>query len=371
MINNEAISAMALSMMFPHRQVGLRQLYDRAGSAANIVENASRLHQILPDLNPRTFNIDPADMIHFIQMAKSEALYLEDHEIQCIPLNSPLYPTRLREVCPDAPIVLYYKGTVSLNSPHIISIVGTRNSTEYGRDMTDNLISELAAACPDLIVVSGLAYGTDINAHRAALNNKVATIGVLAHGLDRVYPSRHNYEAQRMILSGGLLTEFPHNTPPETYHFLQRNRIIAALAQGTIVVESKEKGGSLNTAQLALDYNLSVMACPGRANEPYSAGCNKLIRNQTATLITSATDVIETLGWTQPKTILQPQPTLFDDDLSGEERHLMQYINTEGRHISLIAAESGISIPTLMSLLPELEFRGLLRQLPGAKWRKV
>ena len=213
-MNAEIVNAIALSMMFFNKADRLKQVYERVGSASAIIDAADHLDDIINDLNVKAFSIDKEELKLHLEHAHKEAEYLETHQMKCLTMDSPLYPARLKEVCPDAPLALFYCGNANLNSPHTLSIVGTRHSTEYGRDMTEKLCEELAALYPDLLVVSGLAYGTDINAHRAALSNGLNTVGVLAHGLDRIYPSVHRNTAAKMFHQGGLITEFPIGTTP-------------------------------------------------------------------------------------------------------------------------------------------------------------
>ena len=371
MVSRETLCSMALCMMFPYRYGVIRQLYEHVGSSADIVDHAADLCSIVPDLNPNSFSIDSARLAECLEMAEREAECAEMGGVQCISIDQPSYPARLREVCPDAPLVLYFRGVVNLNASHIISVVGTRNSTAYGHDMVDNLFGELAHFFPDLLVVSGLAYGTDINAHRAALDNGLSTVGVLAHGLDRIYPSSHRTVAERMINAGGLLTEFPRDTKIESYNFLRRNRIIAGMAEATLVIESKEKGGALATARIANEYSLTVMACPGRAVDEASQGCNKLIKNNSAAMLTCAADVVEALGWKTDRKAEDYQLSLFDVEMTAEERVIYDTLDTVGKDISYVIAHSGQPVNVVMSVLSELEFRGLVRQLPGAKWRRL
>ena len=371
MASRETICAMALSVMFPNRFGVLRQLYERVGCASDIIDNASDLKALVPDLNSDKFSIDATKLRECVDRAQSEAEHAEERGIKCVSIDMASYPTRLREVCCDAPLVLYLKGNANLNAKHILSVVGTRNSTSYGHDMVDNIVGELAQYFPDLLIVSGLAYGTDVNAHRAALDNHLPTVGVLAHGLDRLYPATHQTVANRMLEAGGLLTEFVMGTKIETYNFLRRNRIVAGLAEATLVIESKEKGGALATARLANDYSLAVMACPGRVTDETSKGCNKLIQSHQASLLTCAADVVEQLGWQVDKHDMEPLPSLFDIDLSGEEKVVYDCLDAEGKDINYVISHSGMAINVVMSVLSELEFRGLVRQLPGAKWRQL
>ena len=372
MVSRETLCSMALSLMFPYRFGALRQLYDRIGSAEGIVDNASNLQSVAADFNVGSFTIDPVRLHECLSLAEKEAGRAEERGIRCISIGMPSYPARLREVCPDAPLVLYLNGTADLNACHTLSVVGTRDSTSYGRDMTENICGELAQWFPDLLVVSGLAYGTDINAHRTALDNRLSTVAVLAHGLDKVYPASHRTVAERMVSAGGgLLTEFPTGTKIENYNFLRRNRIIAGMAEATLVMESREKGGALTTARIANEYSLTVMACPGRASDEMSKGCNRLIWSNSAAMLTCAADVVETLGWEVDKQAKEQNASLFDADMTGEERIVYDTLDTEGRDISYVIVHSGQPVNVVMSVLSELEFRGVVRQLPGAKWRKI
>ena len=370
-MKNEVLNCVALSMMLANRGRQLLELYQRAGSATAIVEHAANLQEIVPDLNPQAFLIDEKELKDSLDRAVREVEFAEKHDIVILTPDNEAYPARLLEVCTDAPLALYHKGNTNLNAVHSLAIVGTRTSTEYGRDMVDNIISELAKYFPELLIVSGLAYGTDINAHRVSLDNKLPTVALLAHGLDRIYPSVHRNTAQRMVQQGGLLTEYPSFTKMEPTYFLQRNRLIAGIAEATLVVESKERGGALTTARYANEYNLTAMACPGRASDLASVGCNRLIATNRAVLITSAADIVRTLGWEVPKEKVQALPSFFDDDLTTEERMVLNTLKDEPTHLSALLADTGLSAPTVMAALSELEFRNIVRQLPGAQWRKV
>ena len=371
MISNETLNCVALAIMFANRSRQLLELYQRVGSATAIVEHSSNLQAIAPDLNPQAFLIDQKELKESIDRAMREVEFAEKHGIEILTPDNSAYPKQLFEVCVDAPLALYHKGNTNLNPTHSLAIVGTRTCTEYGRDMVENIISELAKYFPDLLIVSGLAYGTDINAHRASLDNQLPTVAVLAHGLDRLYPSVHRNTAQRMMQQGGLLTEYPSFTKMEPSYFLHRNRLIAGIAEATLVVESKERGGALTTARYANEYNLTAMACPGRASDPASVGCNQLIATNRAALVTSAADIVKILGWEVPKENVQVLPSFFDDDLTTEERMELNALKAEPTHLSALLANTGLSAPTVMAALSELEFRNIVRQLPGAQWRKM
>lgn len=371
MNDTEILNALTLALLFPYKQAELCELYQKAGSATNIVDNASSLKDILPDFNPSAFSIDTAMLETGKQRAQKELDYIREHSLTVLTPDMPAYPEQIKEVCKDYPLALFYNGNANLNSERIISIVGTRNSTPYGRDLVYALIEDLSVSFPDLVVVSGLAYGTDINAHRAALKCGLSTVAVLAHGLDTVYPAAHRQSAQDIINNGGLLTEYAVRSKPDRFHFLHRNRLIAALSKATIVVESKPHGGALVTASCANDYDRGVYAFPGRSTDEASLGCNNLIRNNEAKLINSAGDLAQDLGWNLKRRKNTPLPSLFDPELSGDEKAVYDLLNEDGVHISELTAKLSMPVHIIMQILSELEFRSLVQALPGSKWRKV
>ena len=303
--------------------------------------------------------------------AEEEWVFTEKNQIQCITYNDERYPSRLRE-CEDAPIALFYRGNTPLNTLRTVSIVGTRHATAYGEDLCNTFVRDLANLCPDILVVSGLAYGIDIHAHRAALQHGLATVGVLAHGLDRIYPAAHRKTAIAMMDQGGLLTEFMSGTNPDRQNFVKRNRIVAGVCDATIVVESAAKGGALITAELAESYHRDCFAFPGRTTDLYSAGCNALIRNNRASLILSAEDFVEAMGW---KTSTHPsnntvQRELFPE-LSEEEMNVVQALqrNPDGMQINILVVETNIPINRMSALLFELEMKGVVRAMAGGVYR--
>ena len=302
-----------------------------------------------------------------LQRAEKELAFIEKNNISCYYLTDTDYPVRLRE-CPDAPILFYFKGNTNLDATRIISIVGTRNATEYGRELTESLIKDLAKVIPDLLVVSGLAYGIDICAHRNALYNRLPTVAVLAHGLDRIYPYVHRKTAVDMLERGGLLTEFMSGTNPDRHNFVSRNRIVAGMTDATIVVESASKGGSLITADLAVDYHRDCFAVPGRISDASSRGCNLLIQDNKAALIQSAEDFIKAMGWTHEEKLAKPegiQRNLFLE-LTGEEEFVIRILTRQGDlHINALVVETDIPINRMISLLFELEMKGVVKALVG------
>lgn len=299
-----------------------------------------------------------------LNRAEKEVEFIVKNNIKPLFYTEKDYPYRLKE-CPDSPVMIYTKGEVDLNSGKFVAIVGTRNATENGKDICKNLIADLATT--NIVIVSGLAYGIDICAHKAALENNLTTIGVVGHGLDRVYPSQHHSTAMKMIDRGALLTEYISGTNPDRQNFVQRNRIIAGICDATIVVESAIKGGALITAELANDYNRDVFAIPGRVNDEWSAGCNYLIKNNKASLIESAEDLMKFMSWEKQDNSSAPVQTMLFPDLSAEEQALFSIIQnqTDGIQLNEIALKTGNPVSRVSSLLLTMEFKGIVKCLPG------
>jgi DNA processing protein len=266
--------------------------------------------------------------------------------------------------CIDSPVLLYYKGSSDLNGSRMIGVVGTRNATEYGKSVCHKIISDLA---PDkVMIVSGLAYGIDSCAHRSALDNGLQTIGVLGHGLDRIYPCQNKILAEKMMKSGGLLTEFMSETNPDRENFPQRNRIIAGISDAILVVEAAEKGGALITAEIGNSYNRDVFAVPGRVCDPYSVGTNHLIRRNIAALVQSADDIRYLMGWEdQGKKPDGFQKKIFLE-MTEDERVLVDYLSANGSSgIDDICIQCQLSMSTTSAALLNLEFEGIVKSLPG------
>lgn len=301
-----------------------------------------------------------------LRKAEKELAFVEKNNIDTYFIKDESYPKRLID-CVDAPILLYFKGNTDFNTQRIVSIVGTRNSTNYGNSFCDNFLSELSAILPDTLIISGLAYGIDINAHRSALKHKLPTIGVLAHGLDRIYPSAHRQTAVEMTESGGLLTEFVSGTEPDKFNFVRRNRIVAGMADAVIIVESNSKGGSLITAEIANSYCKDIFAVPGRTNDAKSLGCNKLIAEHKADLFLSTEYFLSQMGWndSSPQQQVAKQQQLFTD-LNEDESIIVNTLTANGNlHVDQLARETGISLYLLFPLLLELELKGIIKNLPG------
>lgn len=302
--------------------------------------------------------------------ARTETAFVESNAIRPVYFRDPGYPQRLLQ-CDDAPLMLYMLGDCDLNSRRVISVVGTRHATAYGNDFTSRFVEELAALLPEKpVIVSGLAYGIDIAAHRAALKAGLPTVAVLAHGLSTIYPPAHRPTAVEMLRSGGaLLTDYPSSAAIHKGNFLARNRIVAGLADALIVAESAEKGGALVTARLAAGYNRDVFALPGRTSDRYSAGCNALIADHVAGLLTSARDFAAQMRW--PVSEAAPeQPSLFDACLAPEEQAVINLLTDRGEAtINDFTARIDIPAPRLMAMLIDLEFRSLILAIPGGRYR--
>lgn len=293
--------------------------------------------------------------------AASELSFIEKHGIQLLFFTDDAYPKRLK-TCADAPILLYYKGNADLNHHRIISIVGTRNATAYGKLLCQQMIETLMNY--DVLVVSGLAYGIDVTAHKECLSKQVATVGVLGHGLDRLYPASHKSVSQKMVLNGGLLTEFPTGTNPDRQNFPQRNRIIAGLAHATIVVEASIKGGALITAEIANSYNRDVYAFPGRTSDQYSEGCNFLIKTNRAGLINNAQDLIYYLGWDDVP-VKPAKQMVMPLNLTENEGKIIQVLSNGQLHVDELSIRINIQASKIAIVLLNLEMQGIIVALPG------
>jgi DNA processing protein len=293
---------------------------------------------------------------------EAEIAFAEKHHIQCLFITDKDYPKRLLH-CYDPPTILYYRGTVDLNSSKIISIIGTRNHTEYGKQVTEQLIAGLQAQ--NVMIISGLALGIDAIAHKTSLQYQIPTIGVLAHGLDIMYPSQHTGLAKEMLLHGGLITEFRRSNKPDKHHFPKRNRIVAGMSDATIVIETAMKGGSMITAELAHSYNRDLFAIPGKITDYKSSGCLKLIQQNKAALLTGADHLIETMGWQEKKRMAKKQRELFID-LSDDEKMIVELLREQEMiPIDELFLKSRLSSSRVAGALLNLELQNVVCSLPG------
>ena len=371
MNQQEIISAIALTRISYFSLAELLELFRRVGSAEEIVAHSQHIRDLLPDASDRLTQAF-TDIGEALRYAENELRTAESMGVRPLVMGDDDYPSRLLE-CADAPLVLYYQGSASLNQKRVVSIVGTRRCTPYGQDLVRRFMSELRSLCPQVLVVSGLAYGIDICAHREALAQGYDTVGVVAHGLDDLYPPSHRPTADQMLKQGGLLTEFPTCTRPDRLNFVRRNRIVAGLSDATLLVESAIRGGGLITTRIANDYGRDVFAFPGAVGAPYSEGCNDLIRRQGAGLITSAKHFVEAMGWQNDAQLSEAQAQgierqLFPELTADEQRVVAVLQRKNDLQINILSVQSGIAVGPLTALLFSLEMKGVVRTMAGGTY---
>ncbi|WP_421943066.1 DNA-processing protein DprA [Pedobacter sp.] len=345
--------------------VNAKNLLAYCGSAEAVFSATRKQLLQIPGIGEKT--VEAILKTDALERAKEELDFIEKHGIEVLFFSDENYPKRLKN-CFDAPILLYFKGSVDLNHKRIISIVGTRNATEYGRMLCKQLCEVLAAY--DVLIVSGLAYGIDVTTHKECLLNNIATVGVLGHGLDRLYPQIHKPVAQKMVLNGGLISEFPTKTNPDRQNFPQRNRIIAGIADATIVIEASIKGGALITAEIANSYNKDVYAFPGRTNDIFSEGCNFLIKTNRAGLINNANDLIYYLGWDdEVKNKKAKTQTTLQLNLTANEQKVVDALQSGQLSIDELAIAVNIQQSKLAIILLTLEMQGIIISMPGKVYK--
>lgn len=360
-MKQELVYQIALTMVPNIGDVFAKSLVNHFGTAGAVFTAGKKELQQIEGMGKIKIN----SLLAFddFEKAEEEIRFLSKHNIRSLFITDDDYPKRLLN-CYDSPVLLYYKGTADLNTEKIAALVGTRNQSEYGRSMCERIIEELSAE--DVLVVSGLAFGIDTIAHRAALKYGLPTVGVLAHGLDRIYPSENKSLARQMLLQGGLLTEFKKDVIPDRQNFPSRNRIVAGMSDCVIVIESGIKGGSLITAELANGYNKDVFAVPGKTTDTKSEGCNYAIKNNKAALITSGIDVIQNMGWEKiKKKKPKIQRSLFIE-LTPDEKCLVNILKDEGpMHIDDLYLKSKLNGSAVAQALLMLEMNGVVATLPG------
>lgn len=364
----EIINTIALTRVNFFSIAGLLELYRRLGSASAVIEHRNDIKDIIPDASPRLTEVLKS-IDEPIKRAEVEFEYDMENGIQPLCLNDIKFPQRLRN-CDDAPLVLFYKGNADLNQHRVIDIIGTRKCTIYGQDIIQKFISDLKKLCPKVLIVSGLAYGVDINAHRNALANNYETVGVLAHGLDFIYPSIHKETADKMINKGGILSEFLTMTQPIAQNFIRRNRIVAGMSDATILVESAVHGGGLVTTRIAQSYNRDVFAFPGAVGAPFSEGCNNLIRDNGAGLITSASDFVKAMGWQDDILLHKAQKKGIErnifPNLSEDEQKVVDTLQKNNDlQVNMLTVQADIPINKLTAVLFQLEMKGVIKEFAG------
>lgn len=343
-----------------------RQLLTHFGNAHAIFKASPKQLQSIDGLGPKTI----AHIKEQIDMRKieDEISFIERHQIAPLFITEKKYPKLLKS-CSDAPLMLYFKGNTNFNDKKLVAIIGTRKNTEYGNGITEALVAQLAQV-PDIAIVSGLALGIDVIAHRNCVQLGVPTIGVLAHGLDTIYPSQHRTVAKAMVNNGGLLTEYVTGTKPDKFNFPMRNRIVAGMCYATIVVETETKGGAMITAKLATSYNREVAAIPGRCNDKKSEGCNYLIKTNIAQLINNGNDFLEMMNWEAKSSGEQAVQTSLFGQLTSDESTVVQFLeNRNALHVDELLLKTAFNNTKLSSLLLTLELNGIIKALPGKKYQ--
>lgn len=370
MDTSELFNVLALLKIEGVGDIVAKKLVNHCGSAENVFQAKANQLKTIDGIGDSLVK-KLKDKTVF-EKAERELKFIESEKINVLYYQNEKYPERLRH-CIDGPVLLFASGDLNLENRKVISIVGTREITSYGTNFCKKLIEDLAVFNP--IIVSGFAYGVDIVAHQAAVENKLQTIGVLAHGLNQIYPKTHKKYVAKMEENGGFLTEFWSTSNPEKENFVRRNRIVAGMSEATIVIESADKGGSLITAMMANEYNRDVFAVPGRTSDKLSQGCNTLIKTQRANLMTSAADLIYILNWelqTQPhKETKAVQKQLFVD-LDHDEQKIYDYLQKNGKQeLDIIALECDFQIFRISTLLLKMELKGVIRPLSGKLFEAV
>lgn len=358
-MDQERLSLLALHFVPGIGPRLVKQLLSYCGSAVDVFRKAPGKLQAIPGVGPQT--TEAIRQSRPFDEAIREMRKVERDHADLLFFHDKKFPSRLRHI-DDGPSLLYFKGTCNLNTARTVAIVGTRQATPYGKRMVEYLVEELVRL--DVVVISGLAYGIDIHAHKQALKFNIPTLGVLGSGLDVVYPYDHRDTAQRMFDRGGLITENAYGTRPDAHHFPSRNRIIAGMCDALIVVEAAEKGGALITAEIANSYNKDVFAIPGAIGQAFSEGCNKLIKINKACLLTTVRDIEYIMNWVPGQLVSVPTRALTPD-----EEKVISTISSKGlsMHVDELAWKSNIPTGTLANLLLRMEIEGLVRYLPGKK----
>ncbi|RYU89919.1 DNA-protecting protein DprA [Mucilaginibacter terrigena] len=344
-----------------------KSLVAHVGDAEEVFKTPKAKFLKIPGIGEKKINL--IDFDEALRKAEQELKFIEKNAIDVLFYTDARYPRRLKN-CHDSPVLLYSKGNANLNPYHCVSIVGTRNATDYGRQLCRQLVEELQQY--NVLVVSGLALGIDVAAHKECIRLGVPTVGVLGHGLDKLYPHQNRGTADKMQENGGLLCEYPSGTIPDRENFPQRNRIVAGMADATIVIEAGLKGGALITAEIANSYNRDVFAFPGRLGDEYSEGCNFLIRNNKAALLTCVADLAYSLGWEKNTDVKDaPQQLLMPIDLSADERAVYEIIRQNKNPLAIddLSIKANMPMSQLAMTLLDMELQGFIRSLPGKMYK--
>ena len=368
-LTNKSLYQIALTQIKGVGVAHARNLMEFMGDEEEIFKGSISKLEAIPRISKRL--ISEIRNPEVLRKAEKELEFVIKNNLHLIFYTDEKYPQRLNN-CVDAPILMYAKGDVDFNREKVISIVGTRNSTRYGNDFSREFIKELSLKFPDVQIISGLAYGIDICAHRAALENGLSTVAVLGHGLDRIYPYVHRQTAIEITKNGALLTEYPSETNPDGHNFVRRNRIVAGMADATIVMESGTKGGSLITADIANSYFREVFALPGRIHDKMSYGCNKLISENKALLLQNTENFISQMGWVMDERKILPRQTELFHDLTPDEEKVYEILKKDRpKQLNNLSIELNVPLTELLMTLLELEMKNIVTALPGGMYKIV
>jgi DNA processing protein len=367
-LSEDLVYQIGLTLINGIGDVNAKALLAYCGSPSEVFKQRKTLLQKIPGIG-EVLAKSIAGSLPVLKKAEAEIKFIEKYQIKPLFFTDPDYPYRLKH-CADGPIIIYYKGNADLNAEKILGVVGTRRPSKYGIDKTEELISGLAGS--NILILSGLAYGVDVLAHKTALENDLNTVGVVGHGLDRIYPSTHDKIAKRMLRSGGLITEFMSGTVPDAVNFPKRNRIVAGMCDALVVIESKRTGGSLITATIAQSYNRDVFALPGRAGEALAEGCNGLIKRNKASLVESAADVLYAMQWLEEEKKPRSRQIPLMIALSAEEKPVMNlFAEKKSIHIDEICHTMQLPVSRISPILLQLEFNNLIKSRPGKIYERM
>ncbi|MEP6711785.1 MAG: DNA-processing protein DprA [Ferruginibacter sp.] len=364
-MNNDLLYQIALTQIPNIGDVHAKALINIYGDAASIFKAPKKELENIEGIG--TVRANSIKSFHDFTCCEEEIAFIEKYKITPLFITDEKYPQRLLN-CYDSPALLYYRGNADLNNAKIVSIVGTRNHSDYGKQICEKLVEELKEQ--NILIVSGLAFGIDTIAHKSALKNNLQTVAVLAHGLDRIYPSQNKSLAKQMTTQGGLLTDFKSSTNPDKQNFPKRNRIVAGICDALVVIESSKKGGSLITAELANSYNKDVFTIPGRATDIKSEGCNYLIKNNKASLITGAGDLLEMMNWDENKKINPKKQRELFIELTPDEKIVIDILQQQDAiQIDELYFKTGLSSSAVASALLMLEMQSVILSLPGKVYK--
>ncbi|MBI1289585.1 MAG: DNA-protecting protein DprA [Flavobacteriales bacterium] len=363
--NGQTLYLIALTKVAGLGDVRIKKLVAYCGGAKEVFGQSKTFIEKIPTVGNAIASAVRNSNV--LKDAEKELEFASKNGVKVVSFLDQDYPKRLKH-CEDSPVILYVKGNGNINSERSVAVVGTRNATRYGKEMTEKIVEKLAES--NITIVSGLAYGIDIAAHKASLKFDTPTIACLAHGLDRIYPQLHSNTANEILEKGALITDFPIGTKPDRENFPKRNRIVAGMADATIVVEASAKGGALITAELANGYNRDVFAIPGRVGDEFSEGCNRLIKSLKAAMATSGEDILRAMNWDEMNRAVKPQPQRkLLIDLTEEQEKVVAVLREQNHTIDRLTVLSGYPMSKVASILLELEFEGIVSNLPGKVYK--